>query len=356
MNIGFDAKRYFHNKSGLGNYGRDLVDSLIHNFPTDQFFLFDKSTQELSTSNKHIVSHSTKSLLWREHGIIKDIKQLDINVYHGLSNELPIGKWPQNIKRVVTIHDVIFKTHPEKYSYIDRNIYDIKTKHALQNADSIIATSEFTLKQMADFFMFDKKKVQIAYQTCADQFWIKQTQNNLDNFKLKYQLTKPFLLYVSSFNQRKNHKFLIQAFKKLNRNDIQLVLVGQKGDAFIETLKLVKQLDLSEKVLIFPNFNQLELPLLYQSAQAFVYPSLTEGFGIPLLEAMASGLPILGSDLMVFREIASPEVHFFELNNESDLINKLNLLLEQTTIDYSKHILKFNKNEIANQVMKIYKS
>jgi glycosyltransferase involved in cell wall biosynthesis len=356
VNIGFDAKRYFHNQSGLGNYSRDLINSLIQCYPNNQFFLFDKSTQAQTEDNKHIIRPSRAKLLWREFGIIKDIIQSDLNVYHGLSNELPFGKWPNQIKRVVTIHDVIFKTLPDKYPLIDRSIYHFKTLNALKKADRIIATSEHTFRQLAQFYPLDKRKVDIVYQTCASEFWIKHTENDLESFKNKYQLSKPFLLYVSTFNQRKNHHALIQSFNKINRKDIQLVLAGQKGDTFQQTNALVNQLGLSNDILFLPNFNQQELPLLYQSAKAFVYPSLSEGFGIPLLEAMVSGLPILASDLEVFREIANSDVLFFDLKSDKDFIDKLNLLLELSPLDYSSHVLKFNRDEIAHQVMNIYKS
>jgi glycosyltransferase involved in cell wall biosynthesis len=355
VNIGFDAKRYFHNKSGLGNYSRDLVDSLIQLNPEHDFFLFDKSSKPSSERNKHIVSPNHSAFLWREFGIIKSIKECNIDVYHGLSNELPFGKWPNSIKKVVTIHDVIFKTHPDKYPFMDRLFYDTKTKNALKTADSIIATSQQTLNQMADFYQFDKSKVEIVYQTCAPELWFKKSELEIINFKSQYDLTEPFLLYVSSFNQRKNHLQLIKAFNKFNSQSIKLVFAGQKGDTYQSVIDLIHDLGLNDQIIIIPNFEQDDLPLLYQSAQAFVYPSLTEGFGIPLLEAMVSNLPILASDLPVFREVANRDVLFFDLKSESDLVLKLNQLMEMKPIDYSKHTKQFNKESVSKQIMKIYK-
>jgi hypothetical protein len=183
VNIGFDAKRYFHNKSGLGNYSRDLVNSLILLNPNDNFFLFDKTSNLYFDRNKYIISPLQPSFLWREFGIKNDLIAQNIDVFHGLSNELPFGKWPSSIKRIVTIHDVIFKTHPEKYPLLDRFIYNIKTKHAIKSADCIVATSQETLRQMSQFYQFDKQKVQIVYQTCNDDLWIKKSDSEILNFR-----------------------------------------------------------------------------------------------------------------------------------------------------------------------------
>lgn len=358
MNIGFDAKRFFHNQTGLGNYSRDLVNALASYFPEHHYFLFDKKGgQELKSPLELVLpSSSNQSFVWRAKQILKEKAFQNLDVFHGLSNELPFGNYPSHVKKIVTIHDVIFKSHPQNYSFIDRSIYHIKTKHAATIADTVIATSEFTSQQIQLYYPVKSSNIKVVYQACNEIFHQTLTDSEVQTFKEKYRLENPFFLYVSSFNQRKNHLFLLRAFKKYPNQNHHLVLAGSLGDSFDAVNQLIVDLDLSKRVTILPNINQQELPILYQSASWFVYPSIQEGFGIPLLEAMTCHLPILASNIPVFKEIAAKEVLFFDLHNEEQLLKQLITLSEIHKINYSTHIQQYSKESIAKQLMTIYQS
>ncbi len=355
MKLGFDAKRLFHNTTGLGNYSRALLDGLQKSYPSNQYFLFDQKEDSQYYPNSEIVKPQITNFLWRSAFCIKQINALELDVFHGLSNQLPIGKWNLNTKKIVTIHDVIFKTHPEKYPLLDRISYDIKTSKAINIADKIIATSHFTAKDIMKHYELDSRKLEVVYQSCDDGFWQEKKESELNEFRNKHKLNQPFLLYVSSFTQRKNHLELINAFAKIDNKDVPLVLIGQKGEALESIIKLIKSLKLQNRVKILNNLKKNDLISAYQCANWFVYPSLIEGFGIPILEAMTSNLPILASDIEVFREVASPDVQFFDLKNNSELCSKLNNLLVINKLNYSSHLEKYKKEEISKQLMSIYK-
>ncbi len=357
MKIGFDAKRYFHNSTGLGNYSRDLVKGLCQHFPDNEYFLYDKNPDLTKLPpNAIAVVPLGQHILWRAHGIIKDMQLYKLDVFHGLSNELPYGRFPKSIKKVVTIHDVIFRSFPEHYALIDRTIYDQKSKHAVKVADIVIATSQATAYDLIKFYKADERKIKVIYQSCGEQYRAIYTDNAIETFRTRHHLQQPYLLYVSSFQTRKNHVALIKAFASIKQNNTQLVLAGRKGETYYECVTLLKTLGLENKVNLVDDISTEDLPLLYHGAQGFIYPSMIEGFGIPLIEAACTGLPIAVNDIPVFREIAPEGTLFFDVNQQDSMVKALQQLLEKdkTKTNYTEHLKQFDAGEISKKLMAIY--
>jgi glycosyltransferase involved in cell wall biosynthesis len=355
MRIGFDAKRYYHNNTGLGNYSRDLVDAMSQHFAENEYFLLDKSNLENLYTQNQLEGKPNAGLFWRIKDVLKDIEKLKLDVFHGLSNELPYGKWPSYTQKVVTIHDVIYKLFPSQYPFIDRNIYHLKTKHAIQVADTIIATSEATAKDLIHFYKVLEHKIEVVYQTCSKVHWMPYTASEVDNFKYSKNIEFPFILYVSSFQERKNHLELIKAFAQLPNKETKLLLAGRKGKTYQKCMYLIKSYQLENDVVILTDLEYKELPLLYRSAKGFIYPSMIEGFGIPLLEAACAGLPMAVNDIPVFREIAPPNTLYFNLDNIASITKALKDLIEIKTLqDNSQHLEKFTSLKQASQMNNIY--
>ena len=179
MKIGFDAKRYFNNKTGLGNYSRTLVSNFHTFFPDNNYYLYtpgiNLNEEKVNLDSKENVTIRTAGsknhTLWRSFEIKKDIKEDQLDVYHGLSHELPRGNENLECKMVVTIHDLIFKTNPEFFPYIDRSFYHIKCKHSLHTADKIIAISENTKNDIIKYYNIDPSKIEVIYQSCQQQYY-----------------------------------------------------------------------------------------------------------------------------------------------------------------------------------------
>jgi len=355
MKIGFDAKRYFHNNSGLGNYSRDLVDTLVKQYPENRYFLFDASPSTLSLPANTIaaVPHGSH-FMWRSYGIQTDIKLHGIDIYHGLSNELPFGKWPLNTKKVVTIHDVIFRKYPAHYALFDRKIYERKTRHALKVADRIVATSKSTAEDLKVLYGVDESRIQVIYQTCAEAHWKSYGADTLHSFAFNKRLPSRFILYVSSFQTRKNHLQLLKALKHSDRKDIQLVLAGRQGETYRTCLDYIEEHKLEKQVLIFNDLQNAELPLLYRCASSFIYPSMIEGFGIPLIEAACAGLPLAVNDIAVFRELAPKGTLMFEASETESLSKAMVQLNDMGKMNHSIYLERFKSSVAAEQMFALY--
>jgi len=163
MTIGFDGKRLYDNKTGLGNYSRTLFNRLINFYPNEEYKIFvhekyfeDSQYKYPYFTDNTVISEAFSADLWRFKGVEDDILKHNINVFHGLSNEVP--DLPKNIKKVVTIHDVIFHKLPKTFPFIDRQMYAYKTKKACHVADAIIAVSEQTKQDLIDLTKVNKIK------------------------------------------------------------------------------------------------------------------------------------------------------------------------------------------------------
>ncbi len=308
MNIGFDAKRALFNRSGLGNYSRSTIRLLSQFYPENNYYLFAaKNSQKLfkPSSNQFIVEpepglSSSFPSLWRSWGI-QLLNQRKLDIYHGLSNELPWSIRRSGIKSVVTIHDLIFMRFPEYYPFIDRKIYFLKFRHACRVANKVIATSEATKADIVSFLGTDPKKIEVVYQTCDPIFRIPVNNDAKSAIKKKYGLPESYILYLGTIEKRKNSLTLIKAY--LNEDcKIPLVIAG-KPTAYLADIKdYLKQNPAGDRIIFNHDIKSSDLPAIYQSASLFVYPSIFEGFGIPILEALYSGVPVITSTGSCFAE------------------------------------------------------
>ena len=369
MNIGFDAKRFFHNSTGLGNYSRDLIRILSKYYPENKYFLYNpkKSKSKVFDFNDiNVFEQLPKSVFfkkfkhyWRQKGILKDLIKDEITLFHGLSGELPIGIKRNNIKSIVTIHDLIFIRYPNLYSFFDRKIHYLKFKKAAINADKIIAISEQTKKDIITFFKIKPEKIEVIYQGCQSVF--KQTYSELEKQSVanKFGLPKEFVLNVGTIEKRKNALLIVKAIRNC---DTTLVLIGKKTKYAIEIEEYINTHKLEDKVLFLNGITSQELAIIYQLATIFVYPSLFEGFGIPIIEALYSKTPVISTVDGVFKEAGGPDTIYIDPNNEEELQGKIQLLLndgnlrnEISTRGY-EFVQRFNDEIIAKKIMDCYKN
>ena len=242
MNIGFDAKRAFLNQSGLGNYSRTLIYSLLEYYPETHLSLFTTSKKNDSFYNsvskqKNVSIIEPKKFLdrkvnfkWRSYGIASLLSKNKIDVYHGLSNELPFNISKFKGKKIVTIHDLIFLRYPKLYPLFDRTIYNKKFRRSCKNADVIIATSEQTKNDILQFYSIHPQKVKVIYQSCNKAFYKDISPGQLKNIRSKYKLPEKYLLYVGTIEERKNLLVILKALTIVK--NIPLVVIGKKKSYF----------------------------------------------------------------------------------------------------------------------------
>lgn len=362
MKIGFDAKRYFHNKTGLGNYSRDLIRVLTKFYPENKYFLYNpKPSRNFSINHNSIKeinpnSPFAKKLkgLWRSFGISKITSKENLDVYHGLSGEIPIGL-PKRIKKIVTIHDLIFIRHPNLYSFWDKKIHTIKFRYAVKKSNIIIAISEQTKADIVRYFATDPKKIKVIYQGCAPIFKEIFSKEEIELVQQKYNLPDKFLLNVGTLEDRKNALNIVKATKE---NNYPLVLIGRKTNYYNKIELFITENGMKNISTI--TCNQKELAIIYQLATIFVYPSIFEGFGIPIIEALYSKTPVITNKEGVFPEAGGPDSIYIDINNVQEIKTTIEDLwnnkkkreyIAQKGFEFAQ---KFNDDRIAIQTMKIY--
>lgn len=367
MNIGFEAKRVFHNKTGLGNYSRDLVRVLATYFPENNYFLYNpkaykKALFVSNTTNvfeKNPISKFNKKFanLWRQKAVVKDLVKDNIVIYHGLSGEIPVGLEKKGIKSVVTIHDLIFVRYPNLYSFFDRKIHFYKFKKAAERANLVIAISEQTKKDIITYLHIDANKIKVIYQGCQDVFKQNYTEDEKQFVSNKYNLPKTFVLNVGTIEERKNALTIVKAIKRL---DIDLVLIGKETDYTQKIHQYIAENKLENRVHFLKGLTSKELAITYQLASVFVYPSIFEGFGIPIIEALYSQTPVITNKTGVFSEAAGPNSLYIEPFDDKDLANKIDEILKDSSLaskmkaEGLQFAQKFNDDVIAADVMNCY--
>jgi len=308
MRIGFDAKRAFLNRSGLGNYSRNTLNALHQFSPNNRFVLFtpeikntlfENYTQFEVYSPNNSITKLFRSF-WRNRLVSKLLKNKKIEIFHGLSNELPWGIHKTNIPSVVTIHDLIFIRFPEFYKAIDRKIYFNKVKYACSSANKIIAISEQTKKDIIRFFHVDAGKIEVIYQSVSPAFFENEKDENLYS---KYNLKKQFILTVGTHEPRKNQLTVLKAIHS-NKIDIQIVFVGKPTSYTKKISDYIAANSMETQVIFLDNISENDLAGLFRLARLSVYISFFEGFGLPVIESMACGCPVITSSVSCMPETA----------------------------------------------------
>lgn len=373
MIIGFDAKRIVRNSTGLGNYCRTLINDMIRCNTNNRLLLYtpDKGRDELRNqiieSDKSEFVFPKKKLgkiyksLWRTKNIVKQLIDDKIQIYHGLSGELPLGLKNSDIKSVVTIHDLIFLRHPEYYHWLDRKIYTWKFHQTIKQADKIIAVSECTKRDIVEFGKINPEKIEVIYQSCNPKFTTTPSEKNTEIVTKKYNLPKRYLLCVGTIEERKNLMLAVRSLKFLPE-DIHLVAVGKKTKYADKVKKQADKIGVSPRLHLLSGVNDDELNVIYKNAEVFVYPSRYEGFGIPIIEAIFCGLPVVACTGSCLEEAGGPDCSYVNPDDEEEMSTAIIHLLnneeerKRRITSSHKYVQKYKGTNIAEQVFELYKT
>jgi glycosyltransferase involved in cell wall biosynthesis len=376
MHIAFEAKRAFNNFTGLGNYSRFIISALRQEYTEEQYSLytptlskheeasnFYKQNKDITVFPSGIWKSGSLKSAWRSKRIGRLAEKQNIDVFHGLSNELPSGL-KSNTKKIVTIHDLIFLRYPEFYPFIDRKIYKSKFKSACKKADEIIAISEQTKNDIIEFFKIDPAKIQVVYQGVHPYYNQDLKTRRLLYLLDHYSLHQPYFLYVGSIEDRKNAKDLVKAFKLVLgqvKHDLLLLIVGKKTAYQKEVENEINALRLEQNVRIYNQIPFSDLPYLYKGAVASVYPSSFEGFGIPVLESLSVGTSVVAGNLSAMKEAGGKHALYADPKNHEELASQMvrlandNEFNEQLLENIDLHLAQFSSEKIAKDLMEIYK-
>jgi glycosyltransferase involved in cell wall biosynthesis len=379
MKIGYDGKRAFQNKTGLGNYIRSLIAILTTHYPQNTYTLFAPKQTDLfdvtAFPNVTAVFPQTTigkkfPALWRRSGMLKDIVNSKVDIFHGVSNEIPKGIEHTGVKTVVTVHDVIYERYPETYTLDVRYVSRWKIKHACKKADAVIAISQQTKDDLMNFYGVDENKISICYQSCNPIFQRVVGEEEKNIVKRRYCLPDRYFLFVSSITARKNLIAICEALVILkDKINIPLVIIGNGKKEKQEAKNLMEANGIADRLIFLNelpqskelNFTTAEdFPAIYQQALALVYPSIFEGFGAPLLEALCSGLPVLSSNASCLPEVGGDAAMYFDPHDHGKLASQLlqistdnNLVIAMREKGFIQ-AKKFTTQKYADSILQVY--
>lgn len=373
LTIGYDAKRAVSNGTGLGNYCRTLLNDLGTIDTTDSFRLYvpdlgrdDLRSQLDMPRNMSFVTPANKLVkplrsLWRIKGIVNDLKRDGVDIYHGLTGELPLGLSEAGIKSVVTIHDLIFMRCPEYYNPVDVAIYKWKFRNAIRQANRIIAISECTRRDIMELGEIDDSRIDVVYQSCDTRFRQQVSPEQKQDVRARYSLPKRYVLFVGTIEERKNALLAAQALPYLS-DEIHLVLVGRQT-AYAKTIfSFARQNGLANRIHMLSGVPTSDLYAIYQQAECFVYPSRYEGFGIPIIEAIQSRLPVIACTGSCLEEAGGPDNVYVDPDEPQEMAMAIKSITDNPdaarqivtrSLDY---IRRFENGNVAQEMLNVYRS
>ncbi len=371
LKIGYDGKRAVNNNTGLGNYSRLVVDALSALYPGNEYILYaprisdnPRLTPILGRPNVKLTGPDRPmgrklSSLWRTAGITGQLQRDGIDIFHGLSNELPLNIASSGIPSVVTIHDIIFRFIPENYKAIDRAIYDFKFRKACDNATRVIAVSERTKADIVDAYGTDPSKIDVIYQGCHPQFAIRQDAATKENVRRKYGLPDRYYISVGTVETRKNQLLALKALPAMP-SDVKMVIVGRRTRYAAELDRFIASHKLADRVIFLENVPFAELPALYAMSVFATYTSRYEGFGIPIVEALSAGVPVVGCTGSCLEEAGGSGAIYVAPDDTDAMVDAARRLLddsylrEKMTKAGQRHIKNFTNAEFARQTLATY--
>jgi len=281
-----------------------------------------------------------------------------IELFHGLSNELPSGIHRSGIRSVITIHDLIFMEHPELYPSVSRRIYQWKVRYGTHVANRIIAASNQTRDDIVRHLDVDESRIRVVYQGCHRQFYSRVGEETMKRIQQQFALPSEYLLYVGTVEERKNLLRIIEALHEGNI-DFPLVVVGRKTSYFSRVAQYIERQGISN-ISFLDQVQASDLPAIYQASAGFIYPSSYEGFGIPVIEALNSGIPVITSRGGCLEETAGKGGLLIDPHNRDEMIQAIRQVLEESALrdrlirEGGAHAMKFREEQTIPSLYKVY--
>lgn len=367
MIIGYEAKRIFHNRSGLGNFGRNLIRALAQYYPDNQYLLLNSHPGKVSFGHelspvkeiRPVLSGPLYRDIWRQYLMSNHVRKLKPDLFHGLSMELPKGITKTGVPSVLSVHDLIFLRYPELYKKIDRSIYTAKLRRSVNEATLIVATSEQTKKDLVEYLDLPESDIKVIYQGVQPLYWQKADQKEIEETILQYRLPERYALFVGTLEERKGVHRLLEAQLQTG---IDLVYIGRPTRFWERELASARFDSIREKIHTPVVADNTDLSRIYQGARFFIYPSIFEGFGIPVLEALVSGTPVITANTSSLPEVAGPASLLIDPEDVSAIAEAMQTLWQSeeqrmaSVKNSSTFIEQFRDEQIAAQWINTYAS
>lgn len=366
MRIGIDARSLQGTELGIGRYLANLIKYYPQLDKANEYVLyFDREVRSRIPAGMAAkvlrfpgIKHSAA---WVNIRLPIELSINKIDLFHSPFYGLPFIKI---CPMIFTVHDIIFEVHPEWYPPAKRMFLQLFSRWASRSARKIIAVSEHSKRDFIERYSVDEGRIEVIYEAADGIFRQVSDNDKMSVVKQRYNIKKEFVLCVGAINRRKNVTRLLEAFRKLKKSnlDMQLVLVGRIFWPFADLKRMIDELDLMHDVIHLENIPDEDLLYLYNAAEAMVYPSLYEGFGLPLVEAMACGTPIIASNATSIPEVVGDAGVLFDPNSVDDIAEKMAIVLKDPrarsemsgkSLERSK---RFSWQEAAQRTISLYNS
>jgi glycosyltransferase involved in cell wall biosynthesis len=372
MNIAIDATSIPRNKTGVGVYLVNLINEISNLDANNSYYIFvqsdDVDSFNIEKDNFHLIIIDSNKyrkvflrLFWEQIILPKKLKEYDIDILHSPHYTSPVFT---KVSRVVTFHDMTFYTLPKVHTFFKRLLFKIYMKISSKIADKIVTVSESTAKDVEKILDVSSNKTCVTYNAKKDMYKPINNQENIVEVCSKYNIRDNYVLFVGTLEPRKNIKTLIKSYSKLIKEinkEIKLVVVGKKGWMYKEIFELMRSLGIDNQV-IFTGFADLEdLPYLYNGAEVFVYPSIYEGFGIPVLEAISCGTPTITSNVSSMPEVIGDAGITVNPNDVDELKDAIKRIIEDDDLKEQfrkqgiEQAKKFTWKNCAKDTLQVYK-
>lgn len=352
MRIIIDTQTTLGKKSGFGFYVENLVNNLKKVDSKNEYFFVNSGWKgRMSTP---------KRFRWDQHKLVGKARKLKADVVHQPCFSVPIFG---NFKKVVTIHDLIPIKFPKNLGFASRMFFTKFMPFTYRYADKIIAISESTKKDLVEILGIDEKKIRVIYEAASENFQVIDDMDKIVEIKKKYKITGPYILNVGTLEPRKNLELLVRVFASVIKDDSlehRLVLVGKKGWGYEKLFKLIKDLNIEDRVIWTDYVEDDDLPYIYNGASLFAFPSLYEGFGLPILEAMKCGVPVISSNTSSMPEIVSDAGILIDPKDEKKWVKEIGEVLNNDVVQVKlrekglEQAKKFSWEKCARETLEVY--
>jgi glycosyltransferase involved in cell wall biosynthesis len=377
MKIGIDIRNIGKQKTGSEVVVLELTKNILKLDNENKYFLLtDTDKKDVlrnikkdldldSKSNTQIISLKAKNkFIWAAWSMPIFMRKKKLDIFH---TEYIVPFFvSKNTKIITHIHDVSFKAYRKMILKRDLFFLDMLIPRSIRIADKIIAVSEFTKKEILKYYEVDDSKIEVVYNSINIKI-PQESESRKAEIISKYNLPPSYILYLVTLQPRKNIAILIEAYAKIKDKipNIKLVIAGnKKAHNFDKKIdKVISNNNLSQKDVVFCGYvDTPDKSLMYKMSEVFVFPSFYEGFGIPILEAITQGTPVIASDIPPHREVAKNSAIYFEPKDLDNLSKKLyNICVDKNLrnklIDLGRvRINFFSWEKSAKKLLKIYKS
>jgi glycosyltransferase involved in cell wall biosynthesis len=361
MRIGLDVRKYFD--FGIGTYIQNLLDGLDAHVGIDAvLFAGPKDAGELQRKHKGkvVVNRSPKYSLGELLTVARQANNARVDVFHCPHYTLPLGV---KARKVVTIHDVIHLSFREHFSLAQRAYARMMVRHACRASDAVIADSDFTKTQLLQMIDVKPEKVRTIHLGVREEFREVRSEKELAGFRSTYKIKSPYLLYTGSLKPHKNIPVLLEAFGMLcSEHDVQLAFAGERPSQYPELAELLIRHRIAARVIELGRIDQRDLVTAYKGARGVVLPSLHEGFGFPVVEAMAAGVPVIAAHAGAIPEVAGDAGLLFDPTSAAELYHQLARLLSDSALASQliargkERSMKFTWEDCVSKTIEVYHS